>query len=95
MTYGNQQSDGASRQESNMFFAFSNGIFHIVDEQARLTRSMSLGLLPTITRTIIFLHSPLYMPVPGTNPKSTNLFRNWYIKISLPRNSVLLNDGQV
>lgn len=27
-TYGNQQIDGASRKEDNMFFAFANGIFH-------------------------------------------------------------------
>lgn len=45
MTYGNQQSDGASRQESNMFFAFSNGIFHIVDEQARFDPVNELGVV--------------------------------------------------
>lgn len=26
-TYGNQQEDGLSRREDNMFFAFANGIF--------------------------------------------------------------------
>ena len=45
LTYGNQQSEGSSRREDNMFFAFSNGIFHVVDEQARFDPVNELGVV--------------------------------------------------
>ncbi|MFK2684011.1 DNA primase [Bacteroides fragilis] len=45
LTYGNQQTDGSSRREDNMFFAFSNGIFHVVDEQARFDPVNELGVV--------------------------------------------------
>lgn len=45
LTYGNQQVDGASRREDNMFFAFSNGIFHVVDEQPRFEPVNELGVV--------------------------------------------------
>ena len=45
LTYGNQQIDGASRREDNMFFAFSNGIFHVVDEQPRFEPVNELGVV--------------------------------------------------
>lgn len=44
-TYGNQQVDGESRREDNMFFAFSNGIFHVVDEQPRFDPVNELGVV--------------------------------------------------
>lgn len=33
--YGNQQTDGFSKKEDNMFFAFANGIYHQVDGEWR------------------------------------------------------------
>lgn len=45
MTYGNQQQDGALRREDNMFFAFSNGIFHLVDGQPRFEPVNELGVV--------------------------------------------------
>ena len=44
-TYGNQQIDGASRREDYLFFAFSNGIFHVVDEQPRFDPVNELGVV--------------------------------------------------
>lgn len=44
-TYGNQQTDGASRREDNMFFAFSNGIFHTVDSVPRFEPVNELGVV--------------------------------------------------
>lgn len=44
-TYGNQQVDGGSRREDNMFFAFSNGIFHVVDEQQKFEPVNELGVV--------------------------------------------------
>lgn len=44
-TYGNQQVDGASLREDNMFFAFSNGIFHVVDELPRFEPVNELGVV--------------------------------------------------
>lgn len=44
-TYGNQQEDGFSRREDNMFFAFSNGIFHTVDGVPRFDPVNELGVV--------------------------------------------------
>lgn len=44
-TYGNQQQEGSSRREDQMFFAFSNGIFHIVDEKPRFDPVNELGVV--------------------------------------------------
>lgn len=44
-TYGNQQQEGSSRREDQMFFAFSNGIFHVVDEQPRFDPVNELGVV--------------------------------------------------
>jgi hypothetical protein len=44
-TYGNQQTDGASRREDNMFFAFSNGIFYIIDGIPRFEPVNELGVV--------------------------------------------------
>lgn len=44
-TYGNQQQEGSSRREEQMFFAFSNGIFHVVDEHPRFDPVNELGVV--------------------------------------------------
>ena len=43
--YGNQQTDGISRKEDNMFFAFANGIFHQVDDVWRFDPVNELGVV--------------------------------------------------
>ena len=45
MVYGNQQSDGFSRREDESFFAFANGIFHMVDSKPVFTPSDNLGVV--------------------------------------------------
>lgn len=44
-TYGNQQEDGFSRREDQQFFAFSNGIFHVVDGLPRFEPVNELGVV--------------------------------------------------
>lgn len=44
-TYGNQQEDGFSRREDQQFFAFANGIFHVVDGLARFDPVNELGVV--------------------------------------------------
>lgn len=44
-TYGNQQEDGLSRREDNMFFAFANGIFHTIDGVPRFDPVNELGVV--------------------------------------------------
>lgn len=44
-TYGNQQTEGTSRREDNMFYAFSNGIFHIVDGLPKFDPVNELGVV--------------------------------------------------
>ena len=44
-TYGNQQMDGTSRREDNMFYAFSNGIFHVVDGLPKFDPVNELGVV--------------------------------------------------
>lgn len=44
-TYGNQQTDGFSRQEDQQFFAFANGIFHVVDGTPRFDPVNELGVV--------------------------------------------------
>lgn len=43
-TYGNQQLDGLSRKEDNMFFAFANGIYHQEDGQYKFSPVNELGV---------------------------------------------------
>ena len=43
--YGNQQVDGASRKEDNLFFAYANGIFHQVDGEWRFDPVNELGVV--------------------------------------------------
>lgn len=43
-TYGNQQPDGFSRDQSTMFFAFANGIYHEQDGQYRFDPVNELGV---------------------------------------------------
>ncbi len=43
MTYGNQQVDGTSKREDQMFFAFANGIFHVVNGQPQFDYVNDLG----------------------------------------------------
>jgi len=43
--YGNQQTEGTSKREDNMFYAFSNGIFHVVDGQPKFDPVNELGLV--------------------------------------------------
>jgi hypothetical protein len=45
LTYGNQQTDGSSKREDNMFYAFSNGIFHVVDNVRRFDPVDELGVV--------------------------------------------------
>lgn len=45
LTYGNQQEDGFSQKEDQMFFAFANGIFHMVDGQPRFDAVNELGVV--------------------------------------------------
>lgn len=45
MTYGNQQEDGFSRREDQQFFAFANGIFHVVDGIPRFDPVNELGVV--------------------------------------------------
>ena len=45
LTYGNQQEDGFSQKEDQMFFAFANGIFHTVDGQPRFDAVNELGVV--------------------------------------------------
>jgi DNA primase catalytic core len=45
LTYGNQQPDGTSRREDHMFYAFANGIFHVVDEVPRFDPVNELGVV--------------------------------------------------
>ncbi len=44
-TYGNQQEDGFSRREDHQFFAFANGIFHVVDGLPRFDPVNELGVV--------------------------------------------------
>lgn len=44
-TYGNQQEDGFSRREDQQFFAFANGIFHVVDGLPRFDPVNELGVV--------------------------------------------------
>lgn len=44
-TYGNQQKDGLSRREDQMFFAFANGIFHQVDGVWRFDEVNEFGVV--------------------------------------------------
>lgn len=43
--YGNQQTDGFSKKEDNMFFAFANGIYHEVDGEWRFDAVNELGVV--------------------------------------------------
>ena len=43
--YGNQQEEGTSRKSDCMFFAFSNGIFHIVDDKPTFSPIDELGVV--------------------------------------------------
>nr|DAV70585.1 MAG TPA: DNA directed DNA polymerase [Caudoviricetes sp.] len=43
--YGNQQTDGFSKKEDNMFFAFANGIYHQVDGEWRFDAVNELGVV--------------------------------------------------
>ncbi len=45
VTYGNQQKDGFSSAADQQFFAFSNGIFHIVDGQPQFDPVDQLGVV--------------------------------------------------
>ena len=45
MTYGNQQIDGFSKREEQMFFAFSNGIYHEVGGEPRFDPVNELGVV--------------------------------------------------
>ena len=45
MTYGNQQIDGHSKREEQMFFAFSNGIYHEVGGEPRFDPVNELGVV--------------------------------------------------
>ncbi len=45
LTYGNQQDDGFSRKEDQQFFAFANGIFHVVDGVPRFDAVNELGVV--------------------------------------------------
>lgn len=45
LTYGNQQKDGLSRREDQMFFAFANGIFHQVDGVWRFDEINEFGVV--------------------------------------------------
>lgn len=44
-TYGNQQVDGLSRREDQMFFAFANGIYHQVDGAWRFDAVNEFGVV--------------------------------------------------
>lgn len=44
-TYGNQQIDGASRKEDNMFFAFANGIYHQEQGKFQFSPVNELGVV--------------------------------------------------
>lgn len=44
-TYGNQQEDGFSRRDDQQFFAFANGIFHVVDGIPRFDAVNELGVV--------------------------------------------------
>lgn len=43
--YGNQQEEGTSRKQDNLFFAFSNGIFHMVDDKPTFSPIDELGVV--------------------------------------------------
>lgn len=43
--YGNQQEEGTSRKTDGMFFAFSNGIFHLVDDKPTFSPIDELGVV--------------------------------------------------
>lgn len=43
--YGNQQEEGTSRKADSMFFAFSNGIFHTVDDKPVFSPIDELGVV--------------------------------------------------
>ena len=45
LVYGNQQTDGLSRREDQMFFAFANGIFHQVDGVWRFDEINEFGVV--------------------------------------------------
>lgn len=45
ITYGNQQEDGTSRREDQQFFAFANGIFHLVEGLPRFDPVNELGVV--------------------------------------------------
>lgn len=45
VTYGNQQEDGFSRHQDQQFFAFANGIFHVVDGVPRFDPVNELGVV--------------------------------------------------
>jgi hypothetical protein len=43
--YGNQQTDGNSRLEKNMFYAFANGIYHVAEGVPRFEPADELGVV--------------------------------------------------
>lgn len=43
--YGNQQTEGTSRKEDTMFYAFANGIYHLVDGTFRFDMVDELGVV--------------------------------------------------
>ena len=45
LVYGNQQADGLSRREDQMFFAFANGIYHQVDGVWRFDEINEFGVV--------------------------------------------------
>ena len=53
-TYGNQQEDGLSRREDNMFFAFANGIFHTIDGVPRFDPVNELGVVTHNKKELLF-----------------------------------------
>lgn len=93
LTYGNQQTDGSSRREDNMFLPSLMVSFMLSTSRPVSIRLTSSELSLTTTRTIIFPHSLPSTPDPVGKPISTSLFHNWSIKIFLQKNNVLSSDG--
>ena len=71
MTYGNQQIDGFSKREDNMFFAFSNGIYHEVDGQPRFDTVHELGFVHHIGENY---YLPSYSTIHSGNGKHSEKF---------------------
>ena len=69
--YGNQQTDGMSRKADEQFFAFSNGIYHIVDGVGKFEPVNELGV---VTHNKNNYYLPAYSTIYAGRKKKTEKY---------------------